>query len=351
MPKVTKKLKFANNNMNLFFRNKIVFVTGGTGSFGKKFITKILESTVPKKIIIFSRDELKQSEMQNKLYKYSSKLRFFIGDVRDRERLILASKNVDYLIHTAALKQIHSGEYNPFEVVKTNIIGTQNVIDAINYNNIPKSIFLSTDKAVAPINLYGATKLSAEKLFIASNNYSINSKFSVVKYGNVFNSRGSVFPVFQEQKKSELLKITHKDMTRFNITIDEGVNFVIFCLQDMIGGETYIPKMRSIKIIDLIKIFNPKMGFKVIGIRPGEKLHEELISNTDSSLKIEFKKYFVVLPSTFSLQRSKKYVLNFQRENGKILNQNFSYNSLESQDFLKFNELKKIISEIQYHKI
>ena len=176
--------------MKNFFKNKTILITGGTGSFGKAFVNKILENSNPKKLIIFSRDELKQSEMEIKFFKYKSRLRFFIGDIRDRDRIILASKNVDYLVHSAALKHIHSGEYNPFEVIKTNIIGSQNVIDAVNINKIPKAVFLSTDKAVAPINLYGATKLSAEKLFIASNNYAVNSKFSVVKYGNVFNSRG-----------------------------------------------------------------------------------------------------------------------------------------------------------------
>ena len=184
-----------------FFNNKVFLITGGTGSFGKSFVKRILDEFNPKKIIIYSRDELKQSEMEAALLKHKKKLRFFIGDVRDLKRLILASEHVDFLVHAAALKHVHSGEYNPFEVIKTNIIGTQNVIDAVCYNKIPKSIFLSTDKAVSPINLYGATKLAGEKLFIASNNYSIKSKFSVVKYGNVFNSRGSVFPVFLKQKK------------------------------------------------------------------------------------------------------------------------------------------------------
>ena len=307
------------------FKNKTILITGGTGSFGKRFAINLLQKASPKKVIIFSRDELKQTEMQNNLIKYKSKLRFFIGDVRDYNRIVLASKNVDYLVHSAALKHINSGEYNPFEVIKTNVIGTQNVIDAINLNKIPKAIFLSTDKAVSPINLYGATKLAAEKLFIASNNYSVSSKFSVVKYGNVFNSRGSVFPIFLYQKKSELLSLTHQEMTRFNITLDEGVNLVLFSFKDMRGGETYIPKMRSMKIIDLVKIFNPKKGFKEIGIRPGEKLHEELISKSDTSQKIVFKKYFVVLPSTSAKSDVKKYLRNSQNEKGKILKDSFSY--------------------------
>ena len=332
--------------MKNFFKNKSILITGGTGSFGKAFVNKILENSNPKKLIIFSRDELKQSEMEIKLHKYKPRLRFFIGDIRDRDRIILASKNVDYLVHSAALKHIHSGEYNPFEVIKTNIIGSQNVIDAVNINKIPKAVFLSTDKAVAPINLYGATKLSAEKLFIASNNYSVNSKFSVVKYGNVFNSRGSVFPVFQEQKKRELLKITDKSMTRFNISLDEGVNLVTFAFRDMIGGETYIPKMKSIRIFDLVNIFKPKKGYKLIGIRPGEKLHEELISNSDSSYKIEFKKYFLVLPSTSDKDSAKKFLQNSNKEKGKILKNNFSYNSLDSGDFLNLKDIRSIINKL-----
>lgn len=329
------------------FYNKTFLITGGTGSFGKKFVNTILKKAKPKKVIIFSRDELKQTEMQSSLQEYKSKLRFFIGDVRDLNRIILASKNVDYLIHSAALKHIHSGEYNPFEVIKTNIIGTQNVIDAVNFNKVPKAIFLSTDKAVAPINLYGATKLAAEKLFIASNNYSVDSKFSVVKYGNVFNSRGSVYPVFLKQKKDELLKLTDEEMTRFNISLEEGVDLVIYGLNDMIGGETYIPKMRSMKIIDLVKIFKPKKGFKIIGIRPGEKLHEELISSSDSSQKIEFKNYFLVLPSTIEIKEVKKFIKNSQLEKGRLLKSNFSYNSLNAGNFLKLSELKSIISNLK----
>lgn len=328
------------------FSNKIFLVTGGTGSFGKRFVKKILTKYNPKKVIIFSRDELKQTEMENNLIDFKSKLRFFLGDVRDYHRIVLASKNVDYLIHSAALKHIHSGEYNPFEVIKTNIIGTQNVIDAVHLNKVPKAIFLSTDKAVAPINLYGATKLASEKLFIASNNYSLNSKFSVVKYGNVFNSRGSVIPIFIKQKKTELLKITHEEMTRFNITLDEGVDLVLFSLKDMKGGETYIPKMRSMKIIDVIKIFNPKKGYKVIGIRPGEKLHEELISKSDSSQKLEFKKYFVVLPSTLENKYIKNFRKNSNGETGKLVKNNFSYNSLSAGNFLSSSELKKLILKL-----
>lgn len=338
--KIVQKLNIMKKN---HFNNKTILITGGTGSFGKKFVLKILKEFNPKKVIIYSRDELKQSEMQNNLEKFNSKLRFFIGDIRDRERMILACNNVDFLIHSAALKHIHSGEYNPFEVVKTNIIGTQNVIDSINLNKVPKAIFLSTDKAVAPINLYGATKLAAEKLFVASNNYSTTSKFSVVKYGNVFNSRGSVFPIFLQQKKKELLTITHRDMTRFNISLDEGVDLVLYALLDMKGGETYIPKMKTFKILDLVKILNPKKGYKTIGIRPGEKLHEELISNSDSSEKIEFKKYFLVMPSTFSKNECQKYLRNTNNEKGKLIKKNFSYNSFNANKFLTHFELKKLV--------
>ena len=228
--------------------NQKILITGGTGSFGKKFVSYILKNFKPKKLIIFSRDELKQYEMQNQLKKFKRVLRFFIGDVRDLDRLHLAMRDVDLVVHAAALKHVESGEYNPFEVVKTNILGTQNVIDAIVNSNVKKGVFLSTDKAVSPINLYGATKLAAEKIFIAANNYSLK-KYSVVKYGNVFNSRGSVLPFFKKQiRNNEAISITDKKMTRFNISLETGVKFVINSILSMNGGETFIPKMDTIKI-------------------------------------------------------------------------------------------------------
>ena len=322
--------------------NQKILVTGGTGSFGKKFISHILKNFKPKKLIIFSRDELKQYEMHNQLKKYMRVLRFFLGDVRDLDRLHLAMKDVDLVVHAAALKHVESGEYNPFEVVKTNILGTQNVIDAIVNSNVKKGVFLSTDKAVSPINLYGATKLAAEKIFIAANNYSLK-KFSVVKYGNVFNSRGSVLPFFKKQiSNNEAISITDKDMTRFNISLESGVKFVISSILKMEGGETFIPKMDTIKIMDLIKVLKPPKGHKEIGIKPGEKIHEELISVSDNSIKIETKKYFIVLPSTIG--KNDKIVKNIKKKhNGKILKDNFSYNSYNAGERLSLSNIQKLI--------
>ncbi len=325
-------------------KNKTILITGGTGSFGKKFAELVLKKHKPKKIIIFSRDELKQYLMKSQFKSDDKILRYFIGDVRDLDRLKLAMQDVNIVIHAAALKHVESGEYNPFEVVKTNVVGTQNVVDAIVGSRVEKAIFLSTDKAVSPINLYGASKLAAEKLFIAANNYS-SKKFSVVKYGNVFNSRGSVVPTFIEQiKKKNKLSLTNKNMTRFNISLEEGVNFVIMALKNMIGGETFIPIMETIEILDLVKIFNPKNGFKEIGIKPGEKIHEELISSSDNSVKIECKKYFIVCPSTLlsSDKLVKKYLII---NNGKIIKNNFSYNSSNKEKRLKIGKIKKLIDK------
>lgn len=323
-------------------KNKTILITGGTGSFGKKFVEIIIKNYKPKKIIIFSRDELKQYLMKAKFKNFSKILRYFLGDVRDLERLKLAMRGVDIVVHAAALKHVESGEYNPFEVIKTNVVGTQNVVDAIVDSKVEKAIFLSTDKAVSPVNLYGASKLAAEKLFVAANNYSLK-KFSVVKYGNVFNSRGSVVPTFFEQiKKKNKLFLTNKNMTRFNISLEEGVNFVIMSLKKMIGGETFVPIMDTIEILDLVKILKPKNGFKEIGIKPGEKIHEELISNSDNSVKINCKNYFIVCPST--LISSDKLIKKYLKiNNGKIIKENFSYNSSNKDKRLKLNQIKKLI--------
>ena len=324
--------------------NQKILVTGGTGSFGKKFVKYVLKNFKPKKLIIFSRDELKQYEMQNQLKSFKKSLRFFLGDVRDLERLHLAMRDVDLVVHAAALKHVESGEYNPFEVVKTNILGTQNIIDAIVNSNVKKGVFLSTDKAVSPINLYGATKLAAEKIFIAANNYSLK-KFSVVKYGNVFNSRGSVLPFFIKQiQNNEAITITDKKMTRFNISLETGVKFVISSMLKMEGGETFIPKMDTIKIMDLITILKPSKGFKEIGIKPGEKIHEELISVSDNSMKIETKNYFVIFPST--VNKKDKIVKSIIKKNkGKLVFKNFSYNSNDAGERLSLNKIKKLIEE------
>ena len=322
---------------------KTILITGGTGSFGKKFIEIILKKYKPKKIIIYSRDELKQFQMQQKWpFRANAPFRYFIGDVRDLERLKVAMEGVDIAVHAAALKQVPIGEYNPFEVIKTNIMGAQNVIDASIYSGVKRVIALSTDKAAAPINLYGASKLASDKLFVAANNYigQHNLRFSVVRYGNVMGSRGSVIPVFLEQKKKGVLSITHKEMTRFNITLEEGVNFVIKCLKMMNGGEIFVPKIPSYRVIDVARAIAPKIKYNFIGIRPGEKIHEEMITVSDSINTIEFKEHYSIIPSNQFID-SKKKKLFFKR--GKKCKPNFSYNSLINKNFLSVKQIRKLI--------
>jgi UDP-N-acetylglucosamine 4,6-dehydratase/5-epimerase len=324
--------------------NKTVFISGGTGSFGKKFINTILDKYKPKKVIIYSRDELKQFEMQQ-IWPDGGKMRYFIGDVRDYHRLKMAMTDVDIVIHAAALKQVPAAEYNPFEAVKTNVIGGQNVIDAAIYQGVKKVIALSTDKAAAPINLYGATKLASDKLFIAANNYTgkHNIKFSVVRYGNVMGSRGSVIPFFKEKKQSGVLPITDERMTRFNITLQNGVDFVLQCLDKMWGGELFVPKIPSYKILDVAKAIAPKCKHEIVGIRPGEKLHEEMITETDALNSIEFEKYFVILPST-ELWDINKFRKESNSSVGKMCEFGFSYNSGTNKHFLTVDELRQLIN-------
>ena len=326
--------------------NKIILVTGGTGSFGKKFIKTVFERYDPQKIIIYSRDELKQFEMENSedFIRYYEKLRFFIGDVRDLPRLKIAMENVDIVIHSAALKQVPACEYNPFEAVKTNILGGQNVIDACFACGVKKVVALSTDKAAAPINLYGATKLCSDKLFIAANNYKgkHDIKFSAVRYGNVMGSRGSVIPFFLSQKAKGVLPITDKRMTRFNITLQEGVDFVVKNLERMWGGELFVPKIPSYKILDLAKAIGPECKFKFNGIRPGEKLHEEMITVTDAINTIEFEDYFVILPSTRQWD-VEKFKMESNSKPGKFCEDGFSYNSGTNDRFLTVEDLKNLI--------
>ena len=273
--------------------NKVILVTGGTGSFGSVFVEYLLKNYNPKKILIFSRDEQKQFLMEKKLFKYKKKLRFLIGDVRDLNRVEFATKNVDLVIHAAAMKHVLIAEYNPFEVVKTNIIGAQNVIDACLKNNVKKIVALSTDKASSPVNIYGASKLTSDKLFIAANNYAGKNKniFSVVRYGNVLGSKGSILPLFLKGAKKNLITITDRRMTRFNITLNESVNLVIRAINTMVGGEIYVPKIPSFKVTDLAKAISSVSKIKIIGIKPGEKIHEELISIHESKNTIEFKAY------------------------------------------------------------
>ena len=288
-----------------FLKNKTILVTGGTGSFGNKFVEIALKFS-PKKIIIFSRDEFKQYQMNEK-FRYHKKfknLRFFLGDIRNYERLKLALIGVDIIIHAAALKIVDTAEYNPVESINTNIKGAQNIINAALDNNVDKVINISTDKAANPVNLYGSTKLAADKLFVAANNYSgknFRTKFSIVRYGNVVSSRGSVIPFFKKliQQKSSSLPITDAKMTRFWLRLDDGVNFVISSIKKMKGGEIFIPKMPSVLITDLAKSLAPKLKLKIIGIRPGEKLHEVLCSQDDSTFVYESFKSYIILPSIF----------------------------------------------------
>ena len=329
------------------FKNQTILITGGTGSFGKKFVETVLQFYKPKKIIIYSRDELKQHEMEREFSeKKQANIRFFIGDVRDLSRLQLAMVDVDIVIHAAALKQVLASEYNPFEAVKTNIIGGQNVIEAAFYCGVKKIIALSTDKAAAPINLYGATKLTSDKLFIAANNYKgkKNIKFSVVRYGNVMGSRGSVIPYFLDTKKKNYINITDTKMTRFNITLDQGVNFVIKCLNIMWGGELFVPKIPSYKITDIASAIAPKLKPNIIGIRPGEKLHEEMITSTDSINTIEFKDYYMIVPnSKYIVWDKKKFLKSNNLSLGKFCKKGFSYNSFANKNFLTVKELRELI--------
>jgi len=299
--------------------NKVILVTGGTGSFGKKYVEFILKNYKPKKVIIYSRDEFKQLEMKHDgSFKNNSKLRFFIGDVRDYERLLFALKEVDVVIHAAALKQVPATEYNPFEAVKTNILGSQNIINASLNNNVKKVLALSTDKAAAPVNLYGATKLTADKLFISSNNYFGKKNFSasVVRYGNVMGSRGSIIPMLMNEK-NKTVNITDKKMTRFNITLEEGVKFVDFCLKKMIGGEIFVPKIPSYDVMTLVKAIAPKKKIKFIGVRPGEKIHEEMITNSDSLNTIDCRSYYIILPQSDLMLKKNKQIK--KKKNGKFL--------------------------------
>jgi len=326
------------------FNDKTILITGGTGSFGKKYTEVILKKYKPKKIIIYSRDEFKQYEMSQKFN--NDCMRYFIGDVRDKERLKKAMQGVDFVIHAAALKHVPIAEYNPMECIKTNINGAENVIDAAIENEVEKVIALSTDKAAAPINLYGATKLASDKLFVAANNLvgKRKTRFSVVRYGNVIGSRGSVVPFFGEliKKKADYLPITHPDMTRFLITLEEGVNFVLKNFKRMQGGEIFVPKIPSMKIVDLAKCLAPNLPHKIIGIRPGEKLHEVMITKDDRV--VEFEDHYVIKP-TINFSFKADYTKNNLEEVGKELDYGFEYSSGNNDWWLSCNEFKEKAKE------
>ena len=329
-------------------KNKTILVTGGTGSFGKKFIQTILEGYRPKKVIVYSRDELKQFEMQQ-IWKDNdtTPIRYFIGDVRDLSRLVRAMEGVEIVIHAAALKQVPATEYNPFEAVKTNVLGAQNVIDACFESGVKKVIALSTDKAAAPINLYGATKLTSDKLFITANNYrgKHEIKFSVVRYGNVMGSRGSVIPFFQEKRKEGVLPITDMRMTRFNLTLQEGVDFVLKSLDRMWGGEIFVPKIPSYRILDVAKAIAPECEYRNIGIRPGEKLHEEMITVSDAMNTLEFDSYYVIVPSIRQWDKA-KFMNESNGKKGKPCPEGFSYDSGKNKDFLTVDQLRELIARL-----
>lgn len=319
-----------------------ILLTGGTGSFGKAFVEKIIKKNRNlKRLVIFSRDELKQYEL-SKIFpekKYSF-IRYYLGDVRDLSRLKLAMANIDCVIHAAALKQVPAAEINPIEFIKTNVNGAQNIIEASLNSNVKQVIALSTDKACAPINLYGATKLCSDKLFIAANNLRGNSKikYSVVRYGNVFGSRGSVVPLFLKQKSEKFFTLTDKEMTRFNIDLDQGINTVIWGMKNFFGGEILIPKIPSFRIIDLIKTFDEKKKIKLIGIRKGEKIHEEMISPSDSYNTIEIKDFYIILDNVNSA-----YLYYKKKFNAKFVKKQFHYNSHNNPYKLNISDLKKIL--------
>ncbi|MDD2357044.1 MAG: UDP-N-acetylglucosamine 4,6-dehydratase (inverting) [Thiovulaceae bacterium] len=322
------------------FNGKNILITGGTGSFGKQFVRTILQRYKPNKIIIYSRDELKQYEMAQKYN--DSCMRYFIGDVRDLSRLQKAMRDVDYVVHAAALKHVPIAEYNPMECIKTNVMGAQNVIDACLENSVKKIIALSTDKAASPANLYGASKLVSDKLFVAANNLTGTHEiqFSVVRYGNVLGSRGSVIPYFQKliANGATELPITEPNMTRFWITLQEGVNFVLKNFERMQGGEIFVPKIPSMKMVDMAKAIAPNLDIKVIGIRPGEKLHEIMCPLDDSHLTLEFQDHFVIKPSiTFSSPIN--YTINRVGEKGKYVEAGFEYNSKDNDIWLTDAEL------------
>ena len=325
--------------------DKTILITGGTGSFGKKFTQIVLENYKPNKLIIFSRDELKQFEMSQRwnIKKYPS-IRYFLGDVRDRERLFRAFDGVDYVIHAAALKQVPAAEYNPAEFIKTNIIGAMNVIDAAIHNDVKKVIALSTDKACNPINLYGATKLCADKLFIAANVYrrvGMDKIFSVVRYGNVVGSRGSVVPFFKERAKTGVLPITDPRMTRFWITLDQGVHFVIKALELSKGGEIFVPKIPSMKITDLAMAIGPNCVQEIVGIRPGEKIHETLIGEEEGRSTVEYNECYVIRQN-ISIEHTASYTDN----GGSPCPEGFSYRSDSNPEVIQVEELQAILEQI-----
>ena len=325
------------------FSNKSILVTGGTGSFGRAFVREILTKYPDvRRLVVYSRDELKQFEMSQEFSpaKYKA-LRYFIGDVRDEVRLRRALEGVEIVVHAAALKQVPAAEYNPFEFIKTNVLGAQNMIEACLDSGVENVVALSTDKAAAPINLYGATKLCSDKLFTAANNIvgSRNLRFSVVRYGNVMGSRGSVLPFFLSQRKNGFFPITDPEMTRFNISLDEGVQMVIWAIENALGGEVFVPKIPSYRILDVAEAVGPECEVRTIGIRPGEKLHEEMITASDSLNTVDLGPYYAILPSATD-HLADDYL---DKRGGTRVGDGFAYNSGTNPDFLTVDQLRQLI--------
>ena len=337
-------IKVISYNKKMNFSGSSILLTGGTGSFGKAFLEHLVKTNnLPKKLIIFSRDELKQFEMQQKYpEKKHTFLRYFIGDVRDKTRLKFALEGIDIVVHAAALKQVPAAEYNPFECIKTNIIGAQNLIEASLESSVKQICALSTDKAASPINLYGATKLCSDKLFIASNNMKGKRNFhsSVVRYGNVMGSRGSVIPFFMSKKDSGILPITHPEMTRFNITLADGVRMVLWALENSVGGEIFVPKIPSYNIMDLADSVAPEAKKEIVGVRPGEKLHEEMISASDGMSTVDIGDYYAILPD---IEFTRKHYL--EKINAKKVPDGFCYSSGNNDVFLTKKDLENLIND------
>ncbi|MDC0882797.1 UDP-N-acetylglucosamine 4,6-dehydratase (inverting) [Litorivicinus sp.] len=328
------------------FQDKAILITGGTGSFGKALVRRLLEMpNGPKRIVIFSRDELKQYEMScEEAFANQSSLRYFIGDVRDKDRIKRALEGIHYVVHAAALKQVPAAEYNPFEFIKTNVIGGQNLIEAALDSGVNRIVALSTDKAAAPANLYGATKLCSDKLFVAANAIKGERDFcaSVVRYGNVMGSRGSVIPFFKSLKSTGVLPITHPEMTRFNITLDDGVSMVLWALENMLGGEVFIPKIPSYRILDVAEAVCPACEKPVIGIRPGEKLHEEMITRSDAPTTIDLGDYYAIAPTTAN-RSMEQFLLH---HGAKPVPKDFQYASDNNETFLTPSQIQALIRDL-----
>lgn len=327
------------------FNAQSILVTGGTGSFGHKCITRLLSQPEIKRVVVYSRDELKQYEMSQRFT--DKRLRFFIGDVRDRERLLHAMSGIDTVIHAAALKQVPTAEYNPFECIKTNVLGAENVIQACLDAKVRNVVALSTDKAAAPINLYGATKLCSDKLFVAANNVRgwQDIRFSVVRYGNVMGSRGSVIPFFLERRKTGVLPITDMQMTRFNITLEEGVDLVVHALNHALGGEIFVPRIPSYRIGDVATAIGPKCEQPIVGIRPGEKIHEEMITETDALQTLQTDKHYIIVPMLYGHAAADLMKRYAEAHGGTPVPEGFSYNSGKNSEWLSVEQIRTLIQQ------